>query len=283
MAGPGAASTPHFQNPPVVETVLGVQFTPLRKMRITHYGLLLPHLCDAFPAATERLTRFSEQPPLDPIIESFEQVVPREPSLRWSVTPGPPLPRCWYASDDEQYLLQVQPDRFLLNWRQQRGTSGEYPRYTTICDRFLKSLRVFRQFAAEQSLGSVEPNQCEVTYVNHIELLPTLGVAATLDRVLMGWKLGSSDGWLTQGESGEFKASYVIAQKRGRLHVDARPAVRRDNGQEIIRLDLTARGAPPQPDLDGVRAWLDLGHEWVVRGFKSLTTSEMHTIWGLLV
>jgi uncharacterized protein (TIGR04255 family) len=141
---------------------------------------------------------------------------------------------------------------------------------------------VFLQFAAEQSLGSIEPNQCEVTYVNHIRLLPGLGVAATLDRVLMGWKLGTSDGWLTQGESGEFRARYIIGDKRGRLYVDARPAVRRDTGQEIIRLDLTARGAPAHPNLDGVRECLDLGHEWVVRGFKSLTTKEMHTMWGLI-
>ncbi|MBU0638714.1 MAG: TIGR04255 family protein [Planctomycetes bacterium] len=273
------APTPHFKNPPVVETVLGVQFAPLKDMRITHYGLLLPFLREVFPAA-ERLTKVSEQSPLDPIIESFDNEVPCPRGVRWSVTEGPPFPRCWYAFEDEKYLVQLQHDRFIFNWRRPPDPSGEYPRYEPNRWRFTKLFEIFLEFADRESLGTVSANQCEVTYVNHIELLEGRNSAETMDALLTGWKLATSDGWLSGTEHGEFAASYAMPEQRGRLHVRAQRAVRRADSREIIRLSLTGRGAPTTPDTDGVRQWFDLGHDWVVRGFTSLTTPEMHRRWG---
>ena len=279
MADTQAGATPHFKNPPVVETVLGVQFAPLKKMRVTHYGLLLAHLRDVFSVPNEQLTKVSEQPPLDPVIEGFDGGALRPPSVQWSVSAAPPLPRCWYASEDDQFLVQVQPDRFIFNWRQP-DPAGTYPRYDTVLDRFLKVYTAFLAFVESESLTDVRPNQCEVTYVNHIDLPDGQNMAETLDKTLMGWKLATSDGWLTGAEHGEFAASYVIPEKCGRLHIKAQRAVRRADSREIIRFSLTARGAPSPQNLEGVRQWLDLGHEWVVRGFASLTTPEMHKKWG---
>lgn len=283
MADTQAGATPHFKNPPVVETVLGVQFAPLKNMRVTHYGLLLPHLREVFSTPNEQLTKVSEQPPLEPVIEGFDGGALRPPSVQWSLSPAPPLPRCWYTSEDEQFLIQVQPDRLILNWRRQQDPSGEYPRYAAILDRFLKVYAVFCRFVENdenESSGRVQPNQCEVTYVNHIDLPDGQNMAETLDKTLMGWKLATSDGWLTGAEHGEFAASYVIPEKCGRLHIKAQRAVRRADSREIIRLSLTARGAPPTPDTDGIHQWLDIGHEWVVRGFASLTSPELHKKWG---
>ena len=282
MADTQAGATPHFKNPPVVETVLGVQFAPLKNMRVTHYGLLLPHLRSVFSAPKEQLGSVSEQPPLDPVIEGFDGAPSPIPTIQWTVGAGFPFPRCWYASEDDQFLVQVQPDRFIFNWRQP-DPAGEYPRYRTVLARFLKVHTTFLRFVENESLGDVRPNQCEVTYVNHIDLPDGQNMAETLDKTLMGWKLATSDGWLTGAEHGEFAASYVMRQKRGRLHVRAQRAVRRADGREIIHLSLTARGAPPTPDAEGVREWLDLGHECVVRGFASLTSPELHKKWGRII
>jgi hypothetical protein len=54
--------------------------------------------------------------------------------------------RCWLLKDTDDYILQIQPDRFYLNWRKR---SGGYPHFT---DRdgsegvLTKSLREFHQF-----------------------------------------------------------------------------------------------------------------------------------------
>jgi hypothetical protein len=66
----------------------------------------------------------------------------------------------------------------------------------------------------------------------------------------------------------------------GRLHIAAEPAFRRSDSSPIVVLTLTARGRPLGVGLDGVLAFLDLGHEWIVRAFDSVTTSKMHRIWG---
>jgi hypothetical protein len=66
----------------------------------------------------------------------------------------------------------------------------------------------------------------------------------------------------------------------GRLHVAAEPAIRRSTGEEVYRITLTARGAPTGTGGDDVFGFLDLGREWIVRGFASITTEKMHQAWG---
>ena len=48
-------------------------------------------------------------------------------------------------------------------------------------------------------------------------------------------------------------------------------------------VQLFARGAPIGDGLEGALAFLDLGHDWLVRAFKSLTTLEMHKEWGMQI
>ena len=49
----------------------------------------------------------------------------------------------------------------------------------------------------------------------------------------------------------------------------------------IYLVNLTARVMPRRSTVDGAMKALDVGHEWVVMGFKDLTTSEMHKHWEL--
>ena len=62
------------------------------------------------------------------------------------------------------------------------------------------------------------------------------------------------------------------------LHLD--PAVRISDGQEILRLTLSARSRPQGKGLSDLRDFLDRAHEDIVRGFAAITTSEMHELWG---
>jgi len=146
MTQSGDLPTPHFKDPPVVETVLGVQFAPLKKMRITHYGLLSEHLREVFSAPHERLTKISEQPPLEPVIEGLKSTSQRVRVPSWTISSAPPFPRCWYASENEEVLVQVQPDRFQFNWRRP-GPPGQYPRYSTNLERFVRAYNKFLDFS----------------------------------------------------------------------------------------------------------------------------------------
>lgn len=57
------------------------------------------------------------------------------------------------------------------------------------------------------------------------------------------------------------------------------PVIRADDGKEILQLSLTALCRPrSQLDVDLLGA-LDVGREWVVRGFTDFTSREMHEVW----
>ena len=77
-------------------------------------------------------------------------------------------------------------------------------------------------------------------------------------------------------------ASYVIQEPSiegplGRLHVSVEP--RFQDEHPFFRMSLTARGRPAGTDFDGVRRFLDVGREWIVKGFTDFTTEAMHKLW----
>ena len=51
-------------------------------------------------------------------------------------------------------------------------------------------------------------------------------------------------------------------------------------GEKLFVLRLASRGRAASPDIDGALDFMDLAHEWIVRGFTSATTSDAHAKWG---
>jgi hypothetical protein len=65
----------------------------------------------------------------------------------------------------------------------------------------------------------------------------------------------------------------------GRLHISLEPKYSTD-GSLVFVMVLTARGKPSAPNAQGIRDFFDLGRKWIVRGFTSITTEQMHDLWG---
>jgi len=65
----------------------------------------------------------------------------------------------------------------------------------------------------------------------------------------------------------------------GRLHVGLQPAYTSVDGHPIFVINMTARGKPEPADLEGAFRLFDHEHEWIVRGFTSITTKHMHELW----
>jgi hypothetical protein len=122
-----------------------------------------------------------------------------------------------------------------------------------------------------------------VTYINHLESGKGWERHGQLDEALAVWSSRLSDDFLPEPEDTRFAVRYVIPDAEGnpagRLHVNLQPAYRRADGKAILALELTARGRPLTGGAEGALQFLDLGHEWVVRGFTSITTTRMHEIW----
>lgn len=269
---------PEFRRPPVIETVLGVQFQPLTRLNVAHVGLYWDLIRGAYPSVEQRSA-------LEPDMEAFD-AAPVVSGLKWKLSGRPEMPRTWFIADDSpsgQQLIQLQQDRFLQNWRRGSLSSQDYPRYSMNREQFGENFEQFLTFANREKLGDVLANQCEVTYVNHIMPRDGETIAELVQRCFDGIMPSPSDDFLPSvPESVGTRFAYRLPDNRGRLRVSLNPGVHLRESRQFLDFRLTARGAPETPTTDGVMAWLDLGHHWVVCAFKSLTTSALHEQWGLV-
>jgi uncharacterized protein (TIGR04255 family) len=264
---------PDFDQPPVIEVVLGVQFTPIDHFSLPHFGLFWTKVRKDYP-------EFVTQPPLPPVIEGFEPGNPASLTtfqIGLEVNPEPDV-RGWYIDSTKTRLMQVQKDRFIYNWRKVQFNEI-YPHYENIEPKFKEEWKRFSAFLQEEKLNLPEITQSEVTYVNHLEIGKGWKSFGDLKNVLACWSGKTSEPFLPEPERVFLKAQYVIEEKKGRLHISVQPAIRRADGKEILKLELTARGKPPSSKLEDILGWFELGHTWIVKGFTSFTTKQMHQTW----
>lgn len=263
-----------FKTPPVVEVALGVQFTPLAQFRAAHLGVLWSRFRKDFP-------RLQDQPALPRVVESFEKPVPPAPAL--VLEEASFVPRSWFIDSEGTHLIQVQQDRFVHNWRK-TAKGGDYPSYGRLRSAFERHLRTFEAFLAEERLGDFKPDQCELTYVDHIESGEGWSHFGEMHRVLRVWKECKRSGFDLSPETVKIEIAYVFQDENrspaGRLHVAAVPAYRASDKKPIFILQTVGRGRPLGPGVEGTLRFLDLAHTWAVRSFVALTTDEMHRQWG---
>lgn len=261
-----------FRDPPVIETVLGVQFVPVQELGLPHLGVFWNQLRREYP-------KHEVKPALAPVVEEFPP-----PAAGGSVgiqLQSEPEARCWFIDETSTQLIQVQRDRFLRNWRRGDPPAHSYPSFDELRPRFARDWQRFVQFLVGEGLRTPDVNQCEVTYVNHIELgrgWESFGQAHEALTLLAP----PSNSFLPRPELVALNTSYAMPDKAGRLHVAAQPAVRRKDGRQVLQLTLTARGQPAACQEADILAWFGLGHEWIVQGFAEITTAKMQKIWGRL-
>jgi uncharacterized protein (TIGR04255 family) len=260
-----------FQRPPVIETVLGVQFAPMRRLTLPYLGLYWSEVRARYPGQEVKV-------PLSPVEEDFSH--PPKPAQVGLEVSSAVDARCWFIDHTTTKLIQLQRDRFIRNWRKGPPPHDAYPRYATLRPEFEEDWRSFSDFLMREDLGVPEVNQCEVSYINHIELGLGWDSLAEAYRVLTMLRPLQSPLFLPEPEAVVLNTRFVMPERQGRLHVSAQPAIRRADGRQVLQLTLTARGRPESSRLDDIVLWFDRGHEWIVHGFVDLTTPELHTIWG---
>ena len=260
---------PDYDNPPVTEVVISVQFDKLNKFGIVHPGLYWNRIRKNYP-------KFEEHPPLQSIFEKFDDKEPQVQEVEFSTVP--PLPRIWFLDESGNRLVQLQSTRFIHNWRKITGEE-DYPRYERIRKEFSELWKDFLNFVSEQKLGEVKPNHWELTYVNHIQKGDGWNSPKDLGKLFPCMSDHNKESFLPEPEHINFKSVYIFPKVLGRLYISFASALRRSDLADIIRLDLTARGRLDSPDTSSIMCGLDNGHEWIVRGFTDFTSSEAHKIW----
>lgn len=260
------SSLPDYDNPPVNEVVFGVQFSELN-IKAPDTGFFWDCLGkDEYP-------KCEEKSPMAPNMEVFDSPPSSKPLF--AQFECPPLPRLLFINKIENNLIQVQKDRFHQNWRKLKS-DDEYPRYIKLYPEFVESWELFGTFVRETNVGELVPNQYELTYVNHIPRGQGWTNLVDVEKIFYEVKNKSNGAFLPEPESLSWRKTYRFPNNTGRLHVSLRPAMNRESKDQMIILDLTARGFVA----NDMKAWFDMAREWIVKGFSELTKGSIqNSIW----
>jgi len=195
--------------------------------------------------------------------------------------PTATAPRFWFSSRDQQELVQVQGNWFACNWRKV-GPNAEYGRWHTIHNAFERQFAKFSAFCSERGVGSIEVEQSEVTYVNHIEPGSAWDSLSEMHRVVR--LIGVQDRSLmpVDPEQTTMRVSYRIVSDRikaGKLHVSVDPGLRMQDMRPLIAMTLTGRAVPLSPRAGDSLSSMDVARDWIVRCFAAITTDAAHEQW----
>jgi uncharacterized protein (TIGR04255 family) len=270
-------SLPSFRKPPVVETVLAVQFDPIEGFSNGHLGAFWASLGDPWGSP-------SDVAPLDQAVEALDEEQTWGPEgIQLRLSPKPAARLRIVRADNDQ-MIQVQNGWFVYNWRK-TANEPAYPRYGEVRREFDARLSDFRSFLETAGLPDIQPNLWEVTYVNHLDQGPLwkeVGDWADVVPGLLG-RPRTPEAVAFETVSGDW--SFVLGDKMGRLRIRLAHGKRDGDapghdGTEFLLLRLTARGPIPQADgWNALNGGLNLGRDCIVRTFTQLTSDRAHQTW----
>lgn len=260
---------PDFSSPPLTEVVFGVQFQPASGYQQIYAG-------DVWKLFRENYPQVQEQGPIAPTFETFG-LSSQLTAGQLNFVTGAMHDRFWFLSPGEgNELIQFQHDRLLHNWRKLGETSSEYPRFQYMLEKFSEELNLFEFFTKQSFSEALNINQCEITFINQIDVSDFTGSEAKNWLKFLNFDHISADDFsLTFRET----VNGSHGKPQGRLIVEAASALDR-KGNKIIRLSLTVRGAPNDSTIKSALEFLTIGHDLIVNRFSDITTSDAHQKWG---
>jgi uncharacterized protein (TIGR04255 family) len=260
---------PVFDNPPVIETVLGVQFAPLKDLTSAHAGLFWKTQLDSM------WERFNETVALPDEFERFEPTVFGTPQIKIGPVRFPGRSQISHA--DGGRMIQIQTSRFHYNWNR---VGGEYPHYRQVFEEFERHFATFCRFVADAKLGEVVPNQWELTYIDSIEQGSLWTSPADWHEVLPGLFSPLSQVGSVRMESFGGEWHFEITPRRGRLHLSVQLATIEKNPTPVLLFQSTARGPIGTDGAPNVKEGLEIGHQAAVDLFLGITSDKAQKSWG---
>ncbi len=233
------AGLPDYSAPPVTEVIVGVQFNAIPNFHSVHLGIIWNAFRKDFPIVQDHF-------PLPSTFETFGQ----NPAIAFPVfnlsLPGVEIPRVFFVDEPQTKLLQVQKDRFIHNWRKLASTDT-YPRFEEMLDTFQQNYRRFCEALKSVGLSDPQPNQCELVYVNHIDVDEDGGFYDGFRTIFPGVASSFAPDALGDPEDVRLLVRYPIRMDDGapygRVLISIEPATKSD-GKMINQMSFTSRGRP---------------------------------------
>lgn len=262
-------SFPKYERPPIIELVLGVQFSPIPGFTSGHSGWFWnEHLGSEWSA--------SDAPPLPEQTESFGPPVTQ--SMRFELHSAI-SPRLMAEHESGAKLIQVQGSRFHYNWKKR---DSSYPHYETVFQEFNQHLQGFRLFVETKAkLGAVSLNQWEITYLDSVPKGSLWNDPSEWPDIFPALfpRVEALDGM--HAEQLKSELIYEISPKRGRLNISGSLAMVNDEQTLLVRM--TARGPIHKESRGGLDSIMSVGHDAIGTAFDRATSAKAKAYWGPLL
>lgn len=256
-----------FTKSPLNESVFGVCFDQIQGFRSTHYGLFWRKIRKQFQV-------YSDTAPLAP---------PPGQLIKIGFTDIPPLPRVCFSNNETNNLLQIQPDRFVYNWRRLAGEK-DYIGYPSCKEEFFKNLLIFEEFLKKESLiESLAVRQCELTYINQAEQGSLWSRTDQVGRIFP--ILNSISQFQNAGFSfpEDFNCQFRTALPDDFGHLSAKfvTAQRQKDHQKVLQLILTVSVPLSEATISDISDLYDKAHKYILNAFSGLTSKDVRSQhWG---
>jgi uncharacterized protein (TIGR04255 family) len=252
-----------FDHPPVYEAVIGLEFNALNLGALKLAGLQRVWATE-YPSV-------QEMPALEPSVAIGQP----GPVAAFSFSILPPPLRLWFADVDGHFLIQVQRDRLLLNWRKLDG--GEYPRYAALRERFAKAVQEFRDYVRDELNALVVPTAAEFGYSNRVPSGLSADAMYTVFQQpltqLPGDVLFTRFQQVRNIATGEFGAPAQVT-------ISSDPV--QDQNGTAVQMAISTKFFPqPTEFSDGTWKLLDGARTISRKTFVALVTDEMKKEWGV--
>lgn len=256
---------PSFKTPPLSEVSIGIQFEPLDRLRIPHFGIFWEGIRKDFP-----------------LVEHAPPLATPEKDFFVDPSSGLVLPRIWFINKSETRLIQLQANRYNFNWRV-RDNAEPYPRYPEIESKFFQHLDTLENFVAAHEIGIVQPSVAELTYVNILEQGKEWNSVEDIANVIRDFSWNKQNHqFLDSPKELNWSVSFQMPNDQGVLNARLRHAKKVKDEHPVLQLEMTATCKVTGWSRESIRAWYELAHEWIVKGFVDLTKPEVQEkFWGL--
>lgn len=249
-----------YENPPIDEIICGVRFDSIKQLQSAHFGILWQKFKPDFP-------KTEDQNLIGPV---SEEDLGSSDKL--------PLPRVWLVHKNENELIQIQRNRFLLNWRKRRP-EDRYPGYEKVIENFEKYLSCFQEGLMEENLGSLVTREYELTYIDLIPQGQGWEKFSDLEKVFPNLLSLTRQCILLKGIRGiNWQTILDLPNSLGQLGVSIRSAQRVSDNQILLYMEFKALSNQPyQP----IQAWFEEAHNTITNLFSNLVSDEIQKkFWG---
>ena len=265
MKGNERRTLPEYEDPPVNEVILDIQFAEISGYKTTDAAAV-------WGLFKEKYEQVDEQPRLPPNFELFGGFTQHD--MRGINFQQMPLgTRLWFKTKDDTHLIQFQPDRFILNWRKSDSENDVYPRYEKIKEEFKIRVSDLEKFVEDKFEQSLNITQAEIKYLNQIEV-------SAFEEATQLLNIGDIPENVEAINYNVMENIYENDKPVGRFYREIGTGYGKHNqDNKIITLMLTYRGKPETEEIDAALNFLEKGHEKIVVHFDEIATDEAHKLW----